>query len=51
MIAKARKNGFLDYKSAALPTELCRRKKHAELSAPFSMKQARTWRKNNARAI
>jgi hypothetical protein len=24
MIAKAGKNGFLDYKSAALPTELCR---------------------------
>src|SRR5258707_15336824 len=24
MIAKACKNGFLDYKSAALPTELCR---------------------------
>src|SRR5207245_10834900 len=37
-----------DYKSAALPTELCRQKKHAELSAPSSIKQARNWRKNNA---
>jgi hypothetical protein len=26
MKAKVRKNSFLDYKSAALPTELCRQK-------------------------